>query len=35
VRPRLPPDSKNPNENARGRFPGAGVSILAMMKICR
>jgi hypothetical protein len=24
VRPRLPPDSGNSNEKARGRFPGAG-----------
>jgi hypothetical protein len=36
VRPRLPPDSGNSNEKARGRFPGAGFQkILAMVKICR
>jgi hypothetical protein len=29
------PIQKVPIEKARGRFPGAGSKILAMMKICR
>ena len=35
VRPRLPSDSKSPDEKTRSRFPGAGFKIPAMMKLCR
>jgi len=32
---RLPSDSKNPDKKARGRFPGAGFKVFAMMSICQ
>jgi hypothetical protein len=37
VRPEMrpPSDSTIPIKKARGRFPGAGFEMLAMMKICR